>query len=681
MKPHLPSHPRAAVPLILFSMAFLGAAPGADAGVAAAPAKRLLTIDDFDRFAALEDLQCSPDGRWVAYTVTRSDRKADSRRSAVWRVDWEGKQDLRLTYGPDSDTSPRWSPDGRYLAFLSARPAEGPAQVWRLDRRGGEARRLTDVKQEIVDYEWSPDGKRLVLVTRERDDPKAPPKPIVIDRYAFKEDVQGYLTAASLRHLYLFDVDTGKMELLTSDTRYDDHDPVWSPDGTRIAYVSNHDPKPDRSGTNDIFLVDARPGSTPVKLLTAWAPNDQHLLWSPDGRWIAYLLGAPPRDYAYGQDKLAVVPAAGGAPRVLTETLDLMVSAPRFSPDGSSLTFMVADDRVQYPARVAVSGGAVERVVKDRVVVTEQCVGGGHTAVLASTDASAPEVHALEGSTLRKLTRHNDPLLSQIHLGTVEDVAFRSKDGTDIHGMMVVPPSFEAGTRYPTVVWIHGGPNMQDDHSLPVDTYALQLERQLLAAHGYVVLAINYRGSSGRGSEFCRSIFADWGDKEVADLLAGVDDAIRRGVADPARLGIGGWSYGGILTDYTIATDTRFKAAVSGAGSADQLAMYGSDQYILEYDNELGRPWRNLETWLKVSYPFFHADRIRTPTLFMGGEKDFNVPVAGSEQMYQALRGLGVPARLVVYPGQFHILTRPSFIRDRLERWLAWFDRYLKPAE
>jgi dipeptidyl aminopeptidase/acylaminoacyl peptidase len=681
MRPQPPSRPRAAVPLILLSMAFLGPAPGADAGVAAAPAKRLLAIDDFDRFEALEDLQCSPDGRWVAYTVTRSDREADSRRSAVWMVDWEGTQDLRLTYGPDSDTSPRWSPDGRYLAFLSARPAEGPAQVWRLDRRGGEARRLTDVKREIVDYEWSPDGKRLVLVARERDDPKAPPKPIVIDRYAFKEDVQGYLTPASLRHLYLFDVDTGKTEPLTSDTRYDDRAPVWSPDGTRIAYISNHAPEPDQSGTNDIFLVDARPGSTPVKLLTAWAPNDQHLLWSPDGRWIAYLLGAPPRDYAYGQDKLAVVPAAGGAPRVLTETLDLMASAPAFSPDGASLTFMVADDRVQYPARVAVSGGAVERVVKDRVVVTEQCVGGGHTAVLASTDASAPEVQALEGSTLRKLTEHNDPLLSQIRLGAVEDVAFRSKDGTDIHGMMVVPPSFEAGTRYPTVVWIHGGPNMQDDHSLPVDTYALQLERQLLAAHGYVVLAVNYRGSSGRGSEFSRSIFADWGDKEVADLLAGVDDAIRRGVADPACLGIGGWSYGGILTDYTIATDTRFKAAVSGAGSADQLAMYGSDQYILEYDNELGPPWRNLETWLKVSYPFFHADRIRTPTLFMGGEKDFNVPVAGSEQMYQALRGLGVPTRLVVYPGQFHILTRPSFIRDRLERWLAWFDRYLKPAE
>ncbi len=191
------------------------------------------------------------------------------------------------------------------------------------------------------------------------------------------------------------------------------------------------------------------------------------------------------------------------------------------------------------------------------------------------------------------------------------------------------------------------------------------------------MLAINYRGSSGRGFDFSRSIFADWGNKEVADLLAGVDEVIRRGIADPQRLGIGGWSYGGILTDSTIATDSRFKAAISGAGSANQLSMYGSDQYAMQYNTEIGGPWRSLETWMKVSFPFFHADRIHTPTLFLGGEKDFNVPIAGGEQMYQALRTLGVPTELVVYPDQYHIFTRPSFIRDRQQRWLAWFDKYL----
>jgi dipeptidyl aminopeptidase/acylaminoacyl peptidase len=227
-------------------------------------------------------------------------------------------------------------------------------------------------------------------------------------------------------------------------------------------------------------------------------------------------------------------------------------------------------------------------------------------------------------------------------------------------------------------LWIHGGPNGQDEHAIDFSLYPLAMERQLFAANGYVVLAINYRGSSGRGAAYARSIFADWGDKEVADLLAGVDYAVKQGIADPDRLGVGGWSYGGILTDYTIATDPRFKVAISGAGSANQISMYGSDQYVLQYDNELGSPWRTTDVWLKVSYPFFHADRIHTPTLFMGGQRDFNVPIAGGEQMYEALRKLGVTTQLVVYPEQYHLFTRPSYIHDRLQRYVAWFDRYLK---
>jgi dipeptidyl aminopeptidase/acylaminoacyl peptidase len=218
---------------------------------------------------------------------------------------------------------------------------------------------------------------------------------------------------------------------------------------------------------------------------------------------------------------------------------------------------------------------------------------------------------------------------------------------------------------------------MQDDHALRFDTYPLQLERQLYAAHGYVVLAINYRGSAGRGFDYTRSIFADWGNKEVDDLLAGVDFAVASGIADPERLGIGGWSYGGILTSFTIASDNRFKAGISGAGAANELSMYGSDQYIQQYNNELGPPWKNLDLWIKVSYPFFKADRIHTPTLFMGGQSDFNVPIAGGEQMYEALRTLGVPTELVIYPGQFHLFRRPSYIRDRMLRYDAWFDKYL----
>ena len=501
------------------------------------PGKRFLTIDDFPKLQNLSDPQCSADGKWVAYTVSDSDLTADKRRSSIWMMSWDGGQNVRLSYSGD-ESSPRWSPDGKHLAFLSTRPTDGKTQVWLLDRRGGEARRLTNVKEEMEDYQWSPDGKRLVLVMRESTESKSP-KPIVIDRYKFKQDIQGYLSPASRTHLYLFDIQTQKVELLTTDKNFEDSNPVWSPDGSRIAYVSNHAKDADQTNTNDIFLIDARPGAKPVKLLTADAPNDQQLVWSPDGRLIAYLVGAGTEYYAYGQDKLAIIPAAGGTPRVLTEKFDRMVSVPQFSADGASLTFMVADDLVQYPAKIAVSGGSVQRLLTGNLAALEQCRGGNHTAITLSTDTSPAEIYALEGTRTRKLTSHNDKLLSQLHLGAVEDISFRSKDGTEIHGMMVKPPSFEAGKKYPTIVWIHGGPNMQDDHSLQVNLYPLQLERQLLAANGYVVLAINYRGSSGRGAEFSRSIFADWGYKEVTDLLAGVDEVIRMGIADPERLGIG----------------------------------------------------------------------------------------------------------------------------------------------
>jgi len=226
------------------------------------------------------------------------------------------------------------------------------------------------------------------------------------------------------------------------------------------------------------------------------------------------------------------------------------------------------------------------------------------------------------------------------------------------------------GRKYPMLLIIHGGPNGQDAHNFSFD-------RQFFAANGYVVLSVNYRGSSGRGSSYQKVIAADWGNKEVLDLLGAVDAAVAAGIADPGRLGIGGWSYGGILTDYTLATDTRFKAAYSGAGTAFPLALYGHDQYIRQYDVEVGPPWKALDTWIKLSYPFLHADRIKTPTLFLGGDKDFNVPLLGGEQMYQALRSQRVDTQLVIYPGQFHTLTTPSYVRDRLERYLAWFNKYL----
>jgi dipeptidyl aminopeptidase/acylaminoacyl peptidase len=272
---------------------------------------------------------------------------------------------------------------------------------------------------------------------------------------------------------------------------------------------------------------------------------------------------------------------------------------------------------------------------------------------------------------MRPLTHQNDQLFASLQLGTTENFTSKSKDNTEVHGIIVKPASFASGQKYPTILYIHGGPNGQDAHNFSFD-------RQFFAANGYVVVSVNYRGSAGRGSAYQKSIFADWGNKEVVDLIGAVDHMIAAGISDPARLGIGGWSYGGVLTDYTIATDSRFKAAFSGAGSALQTSMYGLDQYTRQYDNEIGPPWKAQELWMKISYPFFHADRIKTPTLFLGGEKDANVPVAGGEQMYQALRSLGIDTQLVIYPGQYHLLTTPSYQRDRLERYVEWLNKYLK---
>ncbi len=494
----------------------------------------------------------------------------------------------------------------------------------------------------------------------------------------FKDDVTGYLTAATRTRLYLFDLAAKQLTPLTTQPDVDDTLPVFSPDGRTIAFLSDRSTDADRAGVLEIDLIDAGSGATPRKLTEFFAPNKPALLWTPDGARLVYTTGLAPRLTAYMQDRLSVIGVTDGKPRVLTERLDRALAYPAVADDGA-VQAIVEDDGSEIPSTVSLDTGRLEHLVAGKLSATSLCSAGGRVAVVASTDSTVPEVYAVEGTGLRKLTAHNDALLAELRLGAVEDIAFPSRDGTVIHGLMVKPADFQAGRRYPTLLWIHGGPNGQDSHGLPVDTYPLELERQWFAAHGYVVLAVNYRGSSGRGAAFAQAIAADWGDKEVADLLGAVDYAVRERIADPRRLGVGGWSYGGLLTDYLIASDTRFKAAVSGAGSGNQLSMYGSDQYILQYNAELGPPWVATDRWLRVSYPFFHADRIKTPTLFMGGEKDFNVPIAGGEQMYEALRTLGVPTRLIVYPDQYHLFTRPSYIRDRMQRYLEWFDRYLKP--
>jgi dipeptidyl aminopeptidase/acylaminoacyl peptidase len=643
---------------------------------------RPLNPEDWYRFQDVSDLRMAPDGAAVAYLVTRYEQESDESRGQLWMADWKGAESLQLTRG-ESVSEPRFSPDGRYLSFLAARPAGDRTQLWVLDRRGGEPRQLTHLTGELTSYEWSPDGQRVVLVMHTGEEASGKgkadkaPQPIVIDAFQFKADRNGYLDAASRPHLYLLDVRSGTCEPLTAASGRKELHPAWSPDGEQIAYTSDPMLGPAQTAIEDLELIAAHPGATPQRLLRIWSPNSQSLQWSPDGTQLAFLKGAEAKFNAYIMDSLALLEVKSGKVRELTERLDRAVFSPAFAADGRSLEFAVEDDGRQYPARVTLASGAIEPL-GESMVVHELATAAGHTAVLLSTDRSPVEAYALEEGRLRPLSAHNRTLFGELQLGAVEDISFKSRDGTLVHGQLVKPPDYVPGRRYPTIVWIHGGPNGQDDHSLELRGYGPPLERQLFATHGYVVLAVNYRGSTGRGAKFARSILADWGHKEVEDLLAGVEYAVGQGLADPARLGVGGWSYGGLLTDYTIASDARFKAAISGAGSGNQLSTYGTDQYVVEYNAELGPPWRSTALWLKVSYPFFHADRIRTPTLFLGGDRDFNVPIIGGEQMYQALRTLGVPAQLIVYPGEYHVLTRPSFLVDRSRRYLDWMGKYLR---
>ena len=297
-------------------------------------------------------------------------------------------------------------------------------------------------------------------------------------------------------------------------------------------------------------------------------------------------------------------------------------------------------------------------------------------ALLGATDATPNEIYALDEGKLRKLTGHNDALMASMEVAPTEDIEAKTRDGSEVHGMLTMPVGWSArggaaGTKAPMILFIHGGPTAQDEHGF-------DMTRQMFAAHGYAVLQVNYRGSTGRGQAYSAAINADWGDKEILDLMAATDAAVATGKIDADQMGVGGWSYGGILTDYTIASTTRFKAASSGAGMGNLLGFYGIDEYILQYENELGPPWKNLDLYVKLSYPFLHADRIKTPTLFMGGDKDFNVPLEGGEQMYEALRSVGTPAELIVYPGQFHGFTRPSYIKDRYQYWFDWYDKYVR---
>lgn len=642
------------------------------------PALRNLAVDDAFMIKHVGDPRISPDNRWVAYTVTETNLEKDKSETRVWMIPRDGGDAIPMTAAGSSASMPRWSPDGKYLSFLSARGGE-KSQVWILNRRGGEALQLTGIAQGVTDYAWSPDGKRICLVLRdpkpedlEEDRKKeATPRPWVIDRLQFKRDNIGYLDGRHT-HLYVFDPeDKSIIQITSGDT--DDSSPAWAPGGELIAFVSNRTGNPDGNGNSDIWVTAADnpdQGKTLIRI-TKNPGADHSPAWSPDGRAIAYVTVTDPEIIWYATQHLAVVPFEGGEPRILTASLDRNVSAPRFSPEGKAVYFLLEDSGERHLARIDMKGRSLNRPVGGpRSVRAYDLDRSGRPVVLISEPHLPGELFASGSKGLQRLTSVNDAFLKGVRLAEVDNVSFKSRDGSEIEGFITKPVGFDPSFRYPALLRIHGGPVSQYDFSFNFDA-------QLFAAHGYVVIMVNPRGSSGYGQEFSLGIYRNWGDKDFEDVMAGVDHAIALGYADPDRLGVGGWSYGGILTNYVITRTDRFKGAVSGASEVLYVANYGHDHYQYQWEMELGLPWENRELWERLS-PFNAVEKIVTPTLIMGGEKDWNVPILNSEQLYQALRRLGRITQLVVYPGEHHGIRRPSFQKDRYQRYLRWYDSHVK---
>lgn len=645
---------------------------------------RTLAIDDYFRIGEVGDPRVSPDGRWIAYTVTTHDLEEDESRTRIWMLPAGGGEPVALTTADASSSHPRWSSDGRYLAFLSARK-EGKKQVWTLFRQGGEAMQLSDTAQDVGAFEWSPDGRRMVLVLQDAKPEELEAKekgedyeektapPWVVSRRQFKLDYVGYLDTRRT-HLYVLDVATLELTQLT-DGDFDDSSPAWSPDGSRIAFVSNRTEDPDANYNTDIWLVPSEPSappSPPLRITSNPGP-DTAPAWSPDGKLIAHVSATDVSAMLYATNHLAVSAAGGGGLRLLTAELDRNVQAPRFSPDGRFLYFLLEDAGEQQLARVTPGGGELDRLIEGPAVVSGFDPGpAGEVAALVSQPRLPPEIFLYRQGRLEQRSFTNQELLAQLRLGDTVKVSFDSRDGTPVEGFVIQPPGFVDGRRYPAILDIHGGPQDQYD-------WSFHFEGQLYAAHGYLVLHPNPRGSTGYGQAFCLGIWRAWGGPDYEDVMAAVDYATGRGWADPERLGVTGWSYGGMLTNHVITKTDRFSAAATGASATLYVVNYGHDQYQRWWEQELGLPWEpeSRALWEQLS-PFNRLEQVTTPTLILGGEKDWNVPIINSEQLYLALKRLGKEAELVVYPGEYHGIDTPSHLQDLYRRHLDWFGKYLE---
>lgn len=652
--------------------------------------QRPMTVQDLLRIRNITEAVIAPDGQHVAYVISEPDLKKGKYDSDLWLVPVEtsesakkgGDRSRRLTNGPGRDDTPRWAPDSKSIAFLSDRG--GKVQVWRIPIGGGEAVRLTDAAGPIKDFDFAPDGKSIAYLMTEPES--------ALEKKNKKEKRDIIIADRDLKrtHLHVLDLATSKARQLTKSPEDVTHF-SWSPDSSRIVFSARPTPAFQDYHRTDIHIIDATTGKgTPLVQRPGIDINPK---WSPDGKHIAFITSDGQESWL-AETGLAVVAANGkGKPRFLTRgSFEFAISY--LASDGycwsanSEGLIMVADLGVCRPlfyVPLESEKEDIHQISTREYLLSHVSISrdGRRTAFVAEGPEMPKEVYvSLPGvDDPRRLTRTNTQI-DGLLISRPERIGWKSKDGLEIEGLLVFPIGYELGKRYPLLTYAHGGPASQ--FALGFSLYpfvhpqASRYPVQVFAGQGYAVFCPNPRGSAAYGEKFRRAAYKDWGGGPFEDIMTGIDKLIADGIADPDRLGMMGWSYGGYMTAWAISQTDRFKAASAGAGVTNLESMYGTTDiapFLEQYF--AGPPWKNREQYAKNSAMTF-AGRIKTPTLIQHGEKDERVPVSQSQELYQALKRNGVPAELVIYPRQGHNPQELHMQADVLQRNVDWFKRWLK---
>jgi dipeptidyl aminopeptidase/acylaminoacyl peptidase len=679
---------RAPVTLRVFPFVLISLLPATHASRAQEP----ITARDLWSMARVGSPALSPDGRTVLYTVTTYDLTEFRSRTEIWRVPVAGG-DARpfITSDAGSNTSPAWSPDGRQIAFVSTRGGNGP-QLYLTSVEGGEARPITDVAGGATGPVWSGDGRRILFVSsvtpegdgmaaRLEEIADAGSEALVFDELQYRHWDEWEDGRRS--HVFALDVAEGAIRDLTPgpyDTPpialggFADYD--ISPDGEEVAFVRNTD-VPSMVGTgNDIWLVPA--GGGEATLLTPSDANDTSPQYSPDGGYLAYL-GMTRPAFEADRTQLLLHDRRTGQTRSLTRDLDRSVDSFVWSADSRTLWFGVQDEIHHVTYRVSVDGGAPSRVTSGAFDRGLQVSPDGGTLVVARQGVDRPvDLFALDsqGSVLRQLTHQNRDLLSGLALQPAETFWATGAEGTPVQGFLVKPPAFDPARTYPVVFLIHGGPQ-----GAWTDSWSYRWNPNMFAAPGYVVVAVNPRGSTGYGQELTDQITGDWGGKVYEDLMAALDHALATyPFLDETRVAAAGASYGGYMINWINGQTDRFRALINHDGLFDIPSMYGATEELWFPEWEFGgTPWTNPEGFERWN-PANHVAAWKTPTLVIHGALDYRVPLDQGLATFTALRRQDVPARLLYFPDEGHWVLKPQNAFIWWEEMLGWLDRYLRPA-